>query len=239
MSAFLEIENIKVTYDKKPVIINLSLKISPGTFVGLVGPNGAGKTTLLLSASGQFKPHTGTIQYKGRDIYQNNYDYKKVISFVHENPFFYSHLTVGEFLVFVARVKGVPQQNLATHIDSLLNNVRLSEERGTLTSQLSHGMRKKLAIAAALVNSPHIIFLDEALNGLDMESAYYIKKLLNDFVKAGGTIILSTHTWEVIEKICNRIIVLKSGQIIADLNAQESAKMAIDFEKHILALLAS
>lgn len=237
MSILLSIKNCDAAYDKKPVIQNLSLDIQAGTFIGLIGPNGAGKTTLMLCTSGQFQPRSGGIRCEEQDIYKKNYLYKKQIGYVHETPFFYDHLTVEEFLIFVARIKGVEKKN-DIKIEELLKSVRLFEEKDKLTSQLSQGMRKKLAIAAALINFPKIVFLDEALNGIDVESTFQIKRLLKDFVKNGGTVILSTHVLEVIEKICDRYIVLKSGRIIADVNAHDFDKTGhADLEQHVLALL--
>jgi ABC-2 type transport system ATP-binding protein len=237
MASLLSIKNLVLAYDKLPVINNVSMEINPGRFIGLIGPNGAGKTTLLLSISGQFQPEQGDVRFSGQNIYKNNYEYKKQIGVVHENPFFYPHLTAIEFLVFVARLKGAPRHDIFANVDVLLKDVRLEGEKNKLCSQLSQGMRKKLAIAAALLGAPKILFLDEALNGVDVESAFHIKKLLADFVKAGGTVVLSTHVLEVIEKMCDRYLILKAGTIIADVDAKEFAEGKIDLEERVLGLL--
>ncbi|HOC26243.1 MAG TPA: ATP-binding cassette domain-containing protein, partial [bacterium] len=136
-------------------------------------------------------------------------------------PFFYPHLTAEEFLQFIARVKRVPSAELDLRVNRLLAQVCLNEERSKLTSELSQGMKKKLAIAAALIGAPDLLFLDEALNGVDVESAYQIKEGLREFTTGGGTVLLSTHVLEVIEKLCDRYVVMKKGRIIDDVRAAD------------------
>jgi ABC-2 type transport system ATP-binding protein len=217
----IRIEDIAVSYGGSPVIDGLSTDIEEGTIVGLIGPNGAGKTTLLLSAAGQFKPVRGHVYFDGSDVYEHNRDCKGRFGYVHEDPFFYPYLSAEDFMRFVADVKGVPEDDVEDQIHSLLKLVDLWEDREKVTSALSMGMRKKLAIAAAMLGKPRVLFLDEALNGIDIESTYRIKRSLRDFAAAGGAVILSTHTLEVVEKLCDRYLLLKDGRVIADLKADE------------------
>ena len=234
----LAAQSIDLSYGETPVIADLSIELYPGSFIGLIGPNGAGKTTLLLALSGQFKPQNGVIRYKNENIYQKNIEYKRVIGFVHENPFFYPQLNVFEFLTFVARVKKLPRETLSDECNEALATVHLAEERDKLTANLSTGMRKKLAIAASLIGDPAIIFLDEALSGIDVESAFHIKNALAALVAKGKTILLSTHILEMIEKICDRYVVLKNGKIIEDIDARSfAAAPSGDLESHIIKVL--
>ena len=240
--AIMEVHNISISYGIDPVITELSLELHSNSFIGLIGPNGAGKTTLLLSLSGQLRPQQGQIIFENFDIYQRNLDFKGKIGYVHENPFFYSYLTLEEFLYFVGRIKKVGKNKIDSQVESMLRLVSLYDKREERTSILSMGMRKKLAIGAALINDPQIIFLDEALNGIDIEAAFQIKQFLKEFVSKGGTVILSSHVLEVIEKICDRYIVLKGGKILADLastdcKSTDPAKIDDDLEKHIIHLL--
>lgn len=237
--ALLSARNLEIGYGEAPVLHDLSLDIAAGSFIGLIGPNGAGKTTLALALSGQFRPQKGQIQYHGQDIYLHNLNYKRVIGYVHESPFFYPHLSAEEFLFFVARIKRVPASDLKMQIAAILDAVKLADERGKLTAHLSQGMRKKLAIAAALLGAPKILFLDEALNGVDIESAFHIKQYLQNYTHSGGTVILSTHVLEVIEKICDRYIILKNGRIVEDVTAENfktnaSAKNGHDLERYVI-----
>ncbi|MFQ5752797.1 MAG: ABC transporter ATP-binding protein [bacterium] len=210
--------------------------------MGLVGPNGAGKSTMLLAVSGQFRPDSGLIYYAGKDIYQENLWFKKRIGYVHEVPFLYPDLTVEDFIRFVAGVKKIPTEKLESEISVLFDRLLLAEERNKLTSDLSLGMRKKVAIAAALLGSPVILFLDEALNGVDFESTFHIKTLLREFVAQGGIVVLSTHVLEVVEKFCDRNLILKDGRLIADLSGDELANLKrseAGLEGHLVELLNS
>ena len=240
----LTIDDIAVSYGGDPVISGLSTTFERGTLVGLIGPNGAGKTTLMLSAAGQFRPVRGHVYFEGRDVYEHNRDFKRRIGYVHEDPFFYPYLTAEDFLRFVAGVKSVPEDDMESQIHTLLELVDLSGEKDKVTSALSMGMRKKLAIAAAMVGKPRILFLDEALNGIDIESTYRIKSSLREFVTGGGAIILSTHTLEVVEKVCDRYLLLKEGRVIADLKADEAAgqrdvEEAGGLEQYVIQLLSA
>lgn len=241
MDDMVLIQNIVLAYEDNVAVDHLSLTIQPGSFIGLIGPNGAGKTTLMLSMAGQFQPASGSIFFQGLDIYGKNLEYKRKIGFVHENPFFYPYLSVEEFLWFIARVRRMDKRFIGEKIDNVLRAVKLYDEREKLTVQLSQGMRKKLAIAAALLNSPRILFLDEAINGVDVESVFYIKGLLADYVASGGTVILSTHVLDIIEKLCDRYVVLHQGRIIADLDDETATKgkTAASLESIVLDLLKS
>lgn len=237
----LQIKNISVGYGGPQVIQNLTVTLSPGSFVGLLGPNGAGKTTLLLNISGQFKPDEGVVEYKQKDIYKNNLWFKRKIGYVHESPFFYPNLTVTEFMQFVAGIKKIPRETSDTEITTLLENILLFDQRTKLTSQISMGMRKKLAIASAFLGSPEIVFLDEALNGVDFESAFHIKEILTQFVGQGGMVILSSHVLETVEKLCSRNLILNDGKLIADLSAgklEEINKKGQSLEGHLVEMLS-
>jgi ABC-2 type transport system ATP-binding protein len=220
----LLLNNIRTGYGGDPVIADLSLTIASGSFIGLLGPNGAGKSTLLLTIGGQFRPDAGRITYAGKDIYENNLWFKRKTGYVHESPFLYPRLTVTEFLRFVGGVKGVPKPGLSEVITRLLKDCQLEAQSMKLCAELSMGMRKKVLIAAALLGEPELVLLDEALNGVDFESAYHIKALLSNFVKRGGTVILSTHVLEVVEKLCDRYLILQDGRLAADLDAEALAK---------------
>ena len=211
------IENISVGYGGSQVIKSFSAEITPGSFVGLLGPNGAGKTTLLYAISGQFKPDEGSITCGDKDIFKHNLWFKYKIGYVHEAPFFYPKLTVEDFLYFIAGVKRVPNERCESEINSLLEAVLLTKHRTKRTSELSMGMRKKLAIAAAFIGSPEILFLDEALNGIDFEGAFHIKEKLKEFVDQGGAVILSSHVLETVEKLCSRNLIIKDGELLADI----------------------
>jgi ABC-2 type transport system ATP-binding protein len=234
----LEADRITLAYGKQEVLKDLTLSLPAGEFIGLVGPNGAGKTTLLLGLSGQFKPLRGNIRFSQKDIYKENIFFKERIGYVHEHPFIYSFLTVEEYLYVVATLKRIAVSRIEDEIDGVLDHVSLADERNKPGADLSMGMQKKLAIASAMIGNPELIFLDEALNGIDIESAYRIKSLLCDYVGNGGTVVLSTHTLEVVEKICSRYVIMKKGTLVADIDARLfRGQQSIDLESYIMNLL--
>lgn len=231
----LEAERITVGYDGPPVIEDLTVSVHTRSFVGLIGPNGAGKSTLLKCLAGQFRPESGRVFYRDLDVYQENVEFKRLISYVHENPFFYPYLNAEEFLDFISRIKRVPKEDIPEKVESVLSTVQLLDQKKKLTADFSLGMRKKLAIGAAMLGDPGLIFLDEALSGIDVEGVFQIKQWLADLAVDGGTVILSSHTLEVLEKICDRFLVLKGGKIIADLKSDQF--QTPDLESRILQLL--
>lgn len=236
-SVVLHANSITLSYGDAAVFHDFSFQLEAGSFVGLVGANGAGKTTLLKGLSGQFKPQSGQIIFQDFDVYQNDLEYKRHIGYVHDEPFFYPYLSATEFLRFIAAVKGKSKLETAKQVASNLAMVSLLDEQHKLTSVLSHGMKMKLAIAAALIGQPQILFLDEALNGIDVESAYRIKAALQEYARGGGTILLSTHVLEVIEKICTRYVVLQAGMIVADLSSDDFKADGKDLEKYVVEVL--
>ncbi len=235
----LQVRDLTVSYGTEPAVDRVSFSLDPGSWTGLVGPNGAGKTSLLLSVSGQFKPHGGRVRFGDLDVYDHNLAYKRLIGYVHEEPFLYPFLTTEEFLWFVAGVKMIGRPEAGLPIASLMDAFGLETHRQRLTAHLSMGMRKKLAVAAALLGSPQILFLDEALGGLDVESVHRMKTLLRDFVGRGGTVLLSSHNLDFLEKICDRYLVLQKGRLIADFQRGEWEKhgSSKDLESHVLDLL--
>jgi ABC-2 type transport system ATP-binding protein len=238
----LQADAVEVAYGDVPVVRGLSLDLQAGTFVGLIGPNGAGKTTLLLALSGQFRPRRGTVRFHGRDVYADDLAFKRRIGYAHEHPFFYPYLTAEEWLLLVARIKGDRAAQAPVQIAAALDAVHLGDERRKPAAHLSTGMRKKLALAAALVGAPEVVFLDEALNGVDVESAFAIKGVLRDYVARGGTVVLSTHVLEVIEKYCDRYIVMQEGAVAADVGSERFRAEArsgafADLEQYVIHLL--
>ncbi|RMF63991.1 MAG: ABC transporter ATP-binding protein [Calditrichaeota bacterium] len=238
----LQIERLVVSYGGDPVINDFSLQVPEGSFVGLVGPNGAGKTTLMLAASGQLQPASGQVHFGGEDVYAHNLRFKRRMGFVHEEPFFYPQLTVAEFMRFVAEVKRIPAGKQEDEVAARLETVMWREPRSKRVADLSMGMRKKLAIAAAMLAHPRILFLDEALNGIDIESAFQIKSHLKTYAREGGIVILSTHVLDVVEKLCTRYLILQNGRVLSDLDAAEFADLrengrAPDLESYIMELL--
>ena len=239
MKVLLSCDNIQLAYGDNVVVDVPQLSIESGSFIGLIGPNGAGKTTLMRSMAGQFAPRKGKVYFLNENIYHHNKAYKEQIGFVFENPFFYAHMTALEFLEFVARIYNVNKDSLNGKMEDILRKVGLFNERNKMTSFLSLGMRKKLAIAAAMIHKPRLLFLDEALNGIDIESLFAIKSMLKDYVDGGGSILLSTHVLEVVERLCDRYVLLKQGRIVTDFTENTLQHQGIPLETHVLSFLGT
>lgn len=183
-------------------------------FVGLIGHNGAGKSTLLRMLTGLLQPTEGTVEVDGVDVHGDPQAARRRLGAVPERPALYEYLTAREWLEFVAEVRGG-----ADAIDGLLQAMDLSGDADRLIREFSQGMRRKAALAAALLGDPAVVVLDESLNGLDPPSAARVKRLLRDRVDAGATVLLSTHVVDTVEKVADRVIMLAHGRVVADEDA--------------------
>ncbi len=211
----IELQNLTKRYGKFTAVDAISLTIPRGELYGLLGPNGAGKTTTMRMLAGILRPTAGRALIAGVDIGADPIAAKQRLGFIPDRPFVYDKLTGGEFLRFVAGLYGQGGPLLGRRIDELLELFELLPWRDELTESFSHGMRQKLIIASALLHRPEVIVVDEPMVGLDPKSARLLKDLLREFVNRGGTVLMSTHTLEIAEAMCDRIAIVHSGRIAA------------------------
>jgi ABC-2 type transport system ATP-binding protein len=199
-------------------INDISFSINDAEIVGLLGPNGAGKTTTIKSLCCLINPSSGKIWIDGIDVTKNPYfAYNKIASVLEGNRNIYWRLTVKENLIFFAGLMGYSYKYRKDQIDELINIFKLKEKTNTEARFLSRGMQQKLAIACALIKDTEILLLDEPTLGLDVESTHEVQNLLkNEMVNKGRTILLSSHNMRVIENVCERVIVINKGKIVAD-----------------------
>ena len=214
-SAALEVLGLTKRFDRLAVD-GLDLTIHAGEFYALVGPNGAGKTTSLRMVAGLLRPDAGSVSIFGVNALQNPVAAKQVMAWVSDEPMIYDKLTPLEYLEFVAGLWGIAPSTSEPVAQELLGSLGLAPHRHERCEGFSKGMRQKVALAGALVHDPRLIILDEPLTGLDAVSARHVKGLLTERVRAGCTIIMTTHILEVAERMADRIGVIASGRLVAE-----------------------
>jgi ABC-2 type transport system ATP-binding protein len=194
----------------------LDLTIRVGEFYALVGPNGAGKTTTLRMVAGLLRPDAGSVDIFGIDALRDPVAAKQVMAWVSDEPMIYDKLTPLEYLEFVAGLWGIEPTASQSAAQDLLASLGLEPHRNERCEGFSKGMRQKVALAGALIHDPRLIILDEPLTGLDAVSARHVKGLLGDRVRAGCTVIMTTHILEVAERMADRIGVIVQGRLVAE-----------------------
>jgi ABC-2 type transport system ATP-binding protein len=212
----IQLKGLTKYYGDFAALKDLDLSVPRGMLYGLLGPNGAGKTTALRLIAGILQPSAGTVVVGGFDVGQEPERAKRLLGYIPDRPFIYEKLTGGEFLRFVAGLYGQNGAEIDRRIDELLGVWELTVWRDELLETYSHGMRQKLIISSALIHRPEVIVVDEPLVGLDPKAARLLKDIFRGFVERGGTILMSTHTLEVAEALCDRIAIIQSGRIRAE-----------------------
>ncbi|MEQ1565478.1 MAG: ABC transporter ATP-binding protein [Myxococcota bacterium] len=210
MSDAIVFEGVRKTYGRTVAVDRVDFTVAHGTFVGLLGHNGAGKSTCLKMLMGLVDPTEGRIRIDGIDVSADPKEARRRFGAVPEETAVYEWLTATEFFEFVAGVRGEGDVARALEVADL------GVDADRPIREYSQGMRRRTALGAALLAAPKVLVLDEALNGLDPPSAARIKKILRDHVDGGGTVLLSTHVVETVEKVADRVILLANGRVVSD-----------------------
>jgi ABC-2 type transport system ATP-binding protein len=215
LTAALEIRGLRKQYGAKTAVNDLDLTVRAGELYALLGPNGAGKTTTLRMVAGLLRPDAGDIAIFGADLRTEPAQAKQVVSWVPDEPMLYDKLTALEQLDFVAGLWGVDSKEARARAEQLLRWLDLWDQRNQRCESFSRGMKQKTALAAALIHEPRLLILDEPLTGLDAAAARQVKDLLQARVRAGSTVILTTHILEVAERLADRIGIIQGGRLLA------------------------
>ena len=194
----------------------IDLTVEPGQFFGFLGPNGAGKSTTIKMLSGLLAPSSGSIQILGEDLLANPVEVKRHIGVVPEGMALFGKLTASEYLQFVGRMYGLDKATTQQRTVELLEFMGLANEQKKLIADYSHGMGKKLALAAAVIHGPKVLFLDEPFEGVDAIAAGTLKSMLQGMIARGATIFLTSHVLEIVERLCSHIAIIHKGHIVAN-----------------------
>jgi ABC-2 type transport system ATP-binding protein len=211
----IRLRNLTKRYGNFTAVDSINLEIRRGELFGFLGPNGAGKTTTLRMIAGILQPTAGTIEIAGDDLATNPIRAKGRMGFIPDRPFVYDKLTGAEFLRFVAALYGQDGEPVERRMDELLDLFELTTWKDELIESYSHGMRQKLIISSALLHRPDAIVVDEPMVGLDPKGQKFLKDLFRAFVERGGTVLMSTHSLDTVEEMCDRIGIIASGKILA------------------------
>jgi ABC-2 type transport system ATP-binding protein len=211
----IKLERLTKRYGAFTAVDGLSLEVARGEIFGFLGPNGAGKTTTIRMMMGLLRPTEGRIRLGGFDLAEQPIDAKRLSGFVPDRPFLYEKLTAVELLRFCADLYEVPPSVREGRLEKLLGIFDLSEWGDELIESFSHGMKQRLAFAAALLHEPQILVVDEPMVGMDPRGARVLRSLLRSLALGGTTLFLSTHSLEVAEALCDRIGIIQAGRLIA------------------------
>jgi len=216
LSPALRVQNLRKVYGDKAAVDGLSLTVPRQSFFGFLGPNGAGKTTTIKMLMGLAPPTSGTIELLGMAMPEHALEIKQLIGLVPDESLLFDHLTGGEFIEFVGRIYGLERVVARERSAELLDLFELGGAKRKMIAEYSKGMRKRVAMAAALIHRPQLFLMDEPFEGVDAVGARLMKDILLDQVRRGATIFLTSHVLEVVERLCDRVAIINDGRLVTE-----------------------
>jgi ABC-2 type transport system ATP-binding protein len=214
-------EGLTRRFGELVAVEQVNLAVDPGQFFGFLGPNGAGKSTTIKMLTGLLAPTAGRIRILGLDLVENPVEVKRQIGVVPEGLALFGRLTGAEFLNFAGRMYGLDRDTAARRASELLEFMQLADRPKTMITDYSHGMQKKLAMAAAVIHGPKILFLDEPFEGVDAIAAGTLKAMLQRMIARGATIFLTSHVLEIVERLCSHVAIIHKGRLVAQGSIEE------------------
>jgi len=212
----IELNKLSRQFGDLVAVNNVTLSIPAGQICGYLGPNGAGKTTTVKMLTGMIRPTSGTASVAGYDIGEHSLEVKRRIGYVPESGAIYQSLSPLEYLQLVGRLYGMEEKEIDVRTSEFIDFFGMRENLHQRMTEFSKGMKQKVVIAAALIHNPQIIFLDEPLMGLDANTVLLLKELIKNLAEQGKTIFYCSHILEVVENLCERVVIIDKGQVVAD-----------------------
>ena len=226
----IEIKNLHKKYDDITVVDDLSLNVGKGEVLGFLGPNGAGKSTTMKMVTGFIEPTSGTIKIKDFYVKDSAYEVKKLIGYLPEGAPQYGEMTTKDFLLFIAKIRGIEKNNLNSAVESVIESLSLHDVLNKRIEHLSKGFKRRVGIAQAIIHDPEILIMDEPTDGLDPNQKFDVRELIKKISK-NKTIIISTHILEEVEAVCTRAAIIAKGKLLFDdtpNKLQESGSGSLD-----------
>jgi len=211
----LTIRGLTKRFGEKVAVDSLDLDVPAGSFFGLVGPNGAGKTTTLSMATGLLRPDVGTVSIHGLDVWTNLIEAKRRVGVLSDGVRLFDRLTGRQLVTYAGLLSSIDRETVVPRVADLLVLLDLEAAAGTLVIDYSAGMTKKIALACALVHAPSVLVLDEPFESVDPVSAANIRDILEGFVRSGGTVIVSSHAMDLVQRMCDHVAVIAQGRVLA------------------------
>ena len=211
----LELAGLTKRFGQKLAVDGIYLTVPTRSFFGLVGPNGAGKTTTLLMATGLLRPDAGTAHVHGVDVWQRPVEAKRLIGNLADGVRLFDRLTGEQLLTYTAMMFGVERTEIPERVSDLLDLMDLREAAGTIVADYSAGMTKKVGLACALVHAPRLLVLDEPFESVDPVSAANIEDVLRAYTGSGGSVVLSSHSMDLVQRMCDHVAVIAGGRVLA------------------------
>lgn len=219
--ALLDVQHLYRSFRTIPAVIDVSFKVAAGEIVGFLGPNGAGKSTTVKMITGMLRPDDGKVLFERRNIRDDMESYRAVLGYVPEEAHLYTYLSGLEYLQLVGRLRGMDEALIERKATELLMLLSLQSWQHSPISSYSKGMRQRVLIAAALLHDPKLLIFDEPLSGLDVVSSRLFKDLLEMLAAQGKAVLYISHVLETVEQVCDRVIVIGKGRVLADAAPQE------------------
>ncbi len=221
----IELKELTRDFGQVTAVDHVTLSVPGGQILGYLGPNGAGKTTTVKMLTGMIQPTEGSAAIAGLDIQENDLEIKRRIGYVPESGALYQSLTPFEYLQFVGRLYKMQDIDIAKRIEEFGVFFQIQDQLHQKMNSFSRGMKQKVVVASAMIHNPEILFLDEPLSGLDANTALLFKKLIRNLADEGKTIFYCSHILEVVENLCDRVVIIDKGRIVADGSVRELKEM--------------